>query len=92
MKYTYVLISSNVSKWLEWICLNLIDCVEYIPQEFIEKELAPKIYLSLKTKISNTNLFLKLFVILITKDNNPNLLNTYISKVNIELCKSKKSS
>lgn len=59
----------------------LYQCSEYFSHTFIEQSLLPKLYLILRNKTVQPEYVTEIMVKLISRDCNPVLINTYMSKI-----------
>jgi hypothetical protein len=66
------------------------EVAEYFPLEFLERQLLPKIYSSVKSKSGPIEQMVELIVILLRRDIY-NLMNFYASKIHVEFSKSARS-
>ena len=69
---------------------SIKEVAEYIPCEFIEKLLLPKVYNSIKSKSGPIEVMIEIITIFLRRDIS-NLMNFYTSKIHVEFSKSTKS-
>ncbi len=69
----------------------IFKCSDYFSPIFIDQVLLPKLYLCMRNKTVNYELVTEIMVKLISRDTNPLLINTYMSKISSEMSKSPKS-
>lgn len=77
-------------QWLKLFFASIKEVAEYFPPEFVERQLLPKIYSSVKTKAGPIDQMVEIIVILLRRDIYT-LMNFYASKIHVEFSKSPKS-
>ncbi len=81
MRYLDLIIKKKVSVWIVTLLSALKDVCSFFSSDFIESTLLPKLYSSLRAKISGREILIEMIVLLLSQEGNPLMTNAYISKV-----------
>jgi hypothetical protein len=89
-KYLQLLQFHKNGQWLNLFFASIKEVADYFPLEFLERQLLPKIYSSVKSKSGPIEQMVEMIVIFLRRDIY-NLMNFYASKIHVEFSKSARS-